>query len=347
MTKVGSAKRDVPIRPLEPAVPSSQPVCHRFRTKSRRLPMPAWTASKAARLLLAPFLAWAAASHSPAHAEPGLAHEVVGGSSEYVVRKGDSLTAIGARFGESVADIARRNGLEPRHALQPGQRIQIDNRHIVPETLDDGVLINLPQRMLFFFRDGKLSGAYPVGLGKPSWPTPAGNFKVVALRKDPTWHVPLSIQEEMRREGKAVLTRVAPGPDNPLGRYWIGLSMAGYGIHGTSAPPSVYHFQSHGCIRLHPDDVESLFADMQIGTTGKIIYAPLLLAELPDGHIELEVNPDIYRKQPDPWDTLVRLAAQNGLTDRIDWQKARRVVKQQEGLARRIDRQAEVQAPAP
>ncbi|MHB9051263.1 MAG: hypothetical protein ACYC3R_05370, partial [Thiomonas delicata] len=80
---------------------------------------------------------------------------------------------------------------------------------------------------------------------------------------------------------------------------------------------------------------------------GKIIYARLLLAALPDGNIELEVNPDIYRKQPKPWDALVKLAAEHGLTDRIDWQKARQVVEQQEGLARRIDRQAEDQPPAP
>ncbi|OIQ85351.1 putative L,D-transpeptidase YnhG precursor [mine drainage metagenome] len=287
------------------------------------------------------------AATAPPPTQPELSQQIVGGSFEYTVRQGDTLTAIGARFGESAAGIARRNALAPHAAIHPGQALQIDNRHIVPETLDDGILINLPQRMLFDFHDGRLAGAYPVGLGKPSWPTPAGRFKVVELRKNPTWHVPLSIQEEMRREDKAIITRMPPGPDNPLGRYWIGLSLPGYGIHGTSAPPSVYHFQSHGCIRLHPDDVESLFAHVQLGTPGKIIYARLLLAALPDGNIELEVNPDIYRKQPKPWDTLVRLAAEHGLTDRIDWQKARQVVEQQEGLARRIDRQAEVQTPAP
>ncbi len=292
--------------------------------------------------------AWAQTpATAPPPTQPGLPEQIVGGSFEYTVRQGDTLTAIGARFGESAAVIARRNALAPHAAIHPGQALQIDNRHIVPETLDDGILINLPQRMLFDFHDGRLAGAYPVGLGKPSWPTPAGRFKVVELRKDPTWHVPLSIQEEMQREGKAIITRMPPGPDNPLGRYWIGLSLPGYGIHGTSAPPSVYHVQSHGCIRLHPDDIESLFAHVQLGTPGKIIYARLLLAALPDGNIELEVNPDIYRKQPKPWDALVKLAAEHGLTDRIDWQKARQVVEQQEGLARRIDRQAEDQPPAP
>lgn len=270
--------------------------------------------------------------------------QIVGGTFEYTVRPGDTLTAIGARFGESASSIIRRNDLGPRAPIHPGQALRIDNRHIVPQTLDDGILINLPQRMLFDFREGRLVNAYPVGLGKPSWPTPTGRFKVIELRRNPVWHVPLSIQEEMRREGKAIITRMPPGPDNPLGQYWIGLSLPGYGIHGTSAPPSVYHFQSHGCIRLHPEDIETLFDKVELGTPGKIIYARLLLAELPDGRIELEVHPDIYRQQSKPMEMLEKFAAEQGLTDRIDWAKAKLVIQRQEGLAQRIDRQPEASA---
>ena len=270
-------------------------------------------------------------------AAPTLSHALVGGQFEYTVQKGDFLIAIAARFGESATDIARSNGIRYEGYIYPGRRLTIDNRHIVPETLDNGILINLPQRMLFFFQGSKLAGAYPVGLGKPSWPTPAGAFHVAELRKNPTWVVPISIQEEMRREGQVVQTRVPPGPDNPLGNFWIGLSIAGYGIHGTSAPPSVYHFQSHGCIRLHPDNIEKLFPQVDVGTQGRIIYAPVLLAELPDGAIYLEANPDIYNKGGNGLQRVTELAAANRLTNRIDWQKAASVLQQQEGLARNIN----------
>ena len=284
---------------------------------------------------------------APGFAQSGsLAHALVGEVSEYVVRSGDSLTAIGARAGESVAAIARRNGLNTKNVIRPGQRISIDNRHIVPAGFENGVLINLPQRMLFIFHDGRLAAAHPVGLGKPTWPTPAGTFRITELRKDPTWNVPRSIQEEMQREGKAVQTHVAPGPDNPLGKEWIGLSIAGYGIHGTNAPPSVYHFQSHGCIRLHPDDAERLFSQVNIGMRGQIVYEPVLLAELPDQSIELEVNPDIYHQAVDAWTLVQSLAAEHGLTARIDWQRAARVVELQEGVATRIDRQLPPLGPA-
>ncbi|OIQ72688.1 hypothetical protein GALL_456850 [mine drainage metagenome] len=72
----------------------------------------------------------------------------------------------------------------------------------------------------------------------------------------------------------------------------------------------------------------------------------MLLAELPDHSIELEVNPDIYNKRIDAWEVLKALAAEHGLTERIDWQRAAEVVKQREGLARRIDRQPASSADA-
>ena len=290
----------------------------------------------ALRLVLTSLLLCLNTAHAQATA-PSLSHALVGGQFEYTVQKGDFLIAIAARYGESAEDIARRNGIKYEGYIHPGQRLQIDNRHIVPQALDNGILINLPQRMLFFFQSGKLAGAYPVGLGKPSWPTPAGSFHVVELRKDPTWVVPISIQEEMRRENQVVQTRVPPGPDNPLGKFWMGLSIAGYGINGTSAPPSVYHFQSHGCIRLHPDNIEKLFPQVGIGTSGRIIYAPVLLAELPDGAIYLEANPDIYKMGGNGLQVVTELAAANRLTNRIDWHKAASVLQQQEGLARQIN----------
>ena len=279
------------------------------------------------------------ASFARAETELALSHAIVGERFEYVVRPGDFLIGLAARFGESALIIAENNAIAYNKPLSPGQRLEIDNRHVVPATAENGILINLPQRMLFFFRDGVSAGAYPTGLGMPGWPTPEGSFSVVQLRKNPAWYVPLSIQEEMRRKGETVLTKVPPGPDNPLGKYWIGLSIPGYGIHGTNAPSSVYHFQSHGCIRLQPENIEKLFPQIAIGDTGKIVYAPLLLALLNDGSIYLEVDRDIYSKGIDMLPLLKQLADVNQLTNRIDWGKAAQAIEQQTGLASRIDLQ--------
>lgn len=269
---------------------------------------------------------------------PPLSQRLTGGDTEYSVRPGDFLIAIGARFGVSPKLLAQQNGIRYEAIIRPGQRFRIHNPHIVPAGLDDGILINLPQRMLFHFSQGHLVAAYPVGLGKPTWPTPQGTFRIVTRQENKTWKVPVSIQEEMRREGQVVREEVPPGPDNPLGAHWLGLSLWGYGIHGTIAPSSVYHFQSHGCIRLHPDDIAELFDQVKVGTPGRLIYQPVLLAVIEDGRILLEVHRDIYKEGIEPAQTVRDLAEASGLSQAIDWPTVDAVIAAQDGLSREVGR---------
>ncbi len=261
---------------------------------------------------------------------------LTGSVFEYPVQSGDSLTKIGARFGVSAKVLARENELAYQAKLPPNQWLTIDNRHIVPTSRTGDLLINLPQRMLFSFENGELLGAYPVGLGKPSWKTPLGEFSINNKVMNKTWLVPKSIQDEMRREGKSVLTQVPPGPTNPLGKHWLGLSLAGIGIHGTIAPASIYQFQSHGCIRMHPDDIETLFEQTELGTIGEIIYEPLLLAEH-ENKIFIEAHPDIYRQNNKvSMKTLEKMAQETMLSERIDWLLAKTVLELQDGVARDV-----------
>jgi L,D-transpeptidase ErfK/SrfK len=136
---------------------------------------------------------------------------------------------------------------------------------------------------------------HPVGLGRPDWPTFVGAFTIAVKEVDPVWDVPLSIQEELRRAGKTVTTRVAPGLANPLGKYWLGLSVAGYGTHGTNVPASISKFQTHGCIRMLAADIEDLFARVEVGTPGVTIYEPIVIG-IVDGALWMEAHPDIYRR---------------------------------------------------
>jgi hypothetical protein len=114
------------------------------------------------------------------------------------------------------------------------------------------IVVSLTDRKLALVKDGQVTAIYPVAIGRPSSPTPEGVFQVVTRIPDPTWWGP---------EGKVV----APGPANPLGNRWIGLSQKGYGIHGTNAPRSVGKAASHGCIRMRKADVESLFQAVAVG----------------------------------------------------------------------------------
>lgn len=270
----------------------------------------------------------------PAGTEAGAAPIVVGSRFVYAVRKGDSLTAIGSRLGISEKVLARDNGLRPPYLLKIGERLNVDNRHLVPDILTEGVVINIPQRMLFLFLNGEVAAAYPVGLGRPDWKTPTGDFTIVHKEKNKTWCVPKSIQEEMRKAGKPVLTRVPPGPNNPLGGYWMELSEPAYGIHATIAPASVYRMRTHGCIRLHPDDAAALYEKVYPGMPVKIIYAPVLLATLEDGQVLVEVNPDVYNRGADPLQTLRDAARTRGMEEKIDWAVVGELVRAKEGLAR-------------
>jgi len=271
---------------------------------------------------------------------PLLSDQLVGREFAYTVQPGDSLTAIGARFGVSASVLASRNSLAPTARLKIAQELTVDNRHIVPPAIDNGIVIviNLPQRMLFLFNDSQAQRAYPVALGKQDWPTPSGSFKIAVKEENPVWDVPKSIQEEMQRAGKIVQTRVPPGPDNPLGKHWLGLSIGGYGIHGTIAPSSIYQFQTHGCIRLHPDDIAALFPAVERGTPVLLLYRRLLLARI-GGRIFLEVHRDIYGKQADVEKELRQLADSENLTGQIDWGLAEAIIRRQQGIAHEITKE--------
>jgi L,D-transpeptidase ErfK/SrfK len=276
-------------------------------------------------------------SRATGQAQLSLPEQVAGREFSYTVQKGDSLTGIGARFGVDAAVLAANNRLSQRSLLQVGQQIRVDNRHIVPNILSDGIVINIPQRMLFYFEEGRLSRHFPVGLGRRDWPTPTGEFKIVVKEEDPTWDVPPSIQEEMRREGKAVKTCVPPGPDNPLGKHWLSLSIGGYGIHGTIAPTSIYQFQTHGCIRAHPDDIAELFVDVWRGTPAMFSYRRLLIAKVGQ-QVFLEVHRDVYKKEPDIQERFEEWVRIFNLESMVDRQLAEVIIRKQDGIAREITR---------
>jgi L,D-transpeptidase ErfK/SrfK len=137
----------------------------------------------------------------------------------------------------------------------------------------------------------------------------------------------------MRAQGKRVLTRVEPGPNNPLGHYWIGLSLSGYGIHGTNAPSSIYGLGTHGCMRVHPADIGALYGFVAVGMPVTIIYAHTLFAVLGDGRVMAETNPDVYRHGSDPLQVMHDMAHAKGVEGAVDWSAADRVAKARTGQA--------------
>jgi L,D-transpeptidase ErfK/SrfK len=277
-------------------------------------------------------------------AAPGRASEptlITGGITTHIVERGETLTSLAADFGVDSATIVFENHLLPGRALEPGSELLIDNRHIGPATIASGeIIINVPQRMLFY-RDGGRLLAYPIAVGRRTWQTPAGPFTVVRKEEDPAWHVPASIRAESARKGRLLPLVVPPGPSNPLGRFWIGLSVAGIGVHGTPLPSSIYQTSTHGCIRLQGDGIEDLFGRATVGTPGRIVYEPVLLAADGD-EVYLEVHPDVYHRSPTGASQRAHeLAKGLGLADRINWTLAGSEIERRAGVARRVSRAVE------
>ena len=231
--------------------------------------------------------------------------------------------------GGTTASILELNRLAQRSVIAPGQSLLVDNSHLA--TIDPlaEITINIPQRMLFFKKNGLVT-AYPVTVGSPNWPTPLGRFTIVEKELDPVWDVPVSIQREMAQQGKPVIARMAPSPQNPLGAHWLRLSIPGLGIHGTNAPSSIYRYASHGCIRMHPDDVAALFEQVEIGAAGALIYQPLVLAVI-DEQIWLEAHQDPYRRAPQPLSFIRQEAARRMIEHRIDWKKVTEALRVRAG----------------
>lgn len=285
------------------------------------------------RVLLAALVTVSLVS-ADARGDNGQTGRLSGGITVHTVIRNESLSRIGSTFGVDAATLAADNHLDLRAPLAVGQRLRIDNRHVVPvAALAGGVVINVPQRMLFFADEGRLE-ASPVAVGRPDWQTPTGSFGVITKKENPTWHVPASILRESARRGRTQPPVVPPGPGNPLGAFWIGLSVSGIGIHGTTAPASIYNAATHGCIRLGSADIRRLFTLVDVGVQGQIIYEPILLAEV-DDEVYLEVHKDIYgRLTVEPMQMLHRLAVVAALVERIDWTVADAVLAARQGVAR-------------
>ncbi len=266
------------------------------------------------------------------------AGQMAGGITHYSVRKKDMLLSIRGQFGVSVRSVIRMNHLSHPDRIFPGEILLIDNRHLVPKTGQDGIVINIAQKRLFFFQGGKLVLSTPVALGMPTWKTPAGTFHLVRKETNPVWVVPLSIQRDMKYHGEKVLKRVSPGPDNPLGKYWLGLSIPGYGIHGTNAPSSIFGFTTHGCIRLPANAILRLFHGVMRGTPVRIMDAPILFFQSGTGKSFLEVHPDPYHPGLDLRETFKHWElSRPGLP--IDQEKAERVLKFHDGHPVDVSRQ--------
>jgi lipoprotein-anchoring transpeptidase ErfK/SrfK len=128
------------------------------------------------------------------------------------------------------------------------------------------IVIRRGSNRLYLYNGMRLARVFGVATGQSIYPTPLGRFSVVVKWRNPWWYPPNSPWAVGEKP-------TPPGPGNPLGTRWMGLSAPGVGIHGTPNDGSIGYSVSHGCIRMHIPDAEWLFERVQIGTTVFIVAA--------------------------------------------------------------------------
>ena len=164
----------------------------------------------------------------------------------YTVQKGDSLYVLAKKYHTTVDLIKKSNQLST-DSIRTGKKLKITKAVY-------SIAVDVSENRLKLFSDKELLKTYPVATGREGHPTPRGSFTIDTKLENPVWY-------------KAGVTLPHGSPDNILGSRWLGFSLAGYGIHGTTLPETVGTNASEGCVRMYNRDVEEVFSIVPAGTT--------------------------------------------------------------------------------
>ena len=215
---------------------------------------------------------------------------MVGGVQNYTAQEGDTLLSIARRYDLAIDHLCFANGW-PTNATEiwAGTPVTIPAAHIPPaEAPQRGIVVNLPERLLYRYRAGQLEKILPCSIGHPTRSkTPSFVASITEKVKDPIWFPP---------EWSDLKGPVKPGKDNPLGDRWLGLSYGRYGIHSTYDPENVGNDVTHGCIRLYPDDLRQLFPQIQVGEPVRVTYETAKLGRDAQGNLVVMTFPDVYQQ---------------------------------------------------
>jgi L,D-transpeptidase ErfK/SrfK len=221
---------------------------------------------------------------------------VVGRLQGLVASHADSFLDLGRTFNIGYEELKLANpGVDP---WIPGEgvAIVIPSRYVLPDAPRTGIVLNLAEMRLYYYPEPEGGGpaleviTHPISIGQVGWNTPMGTTSVVSKLTDPAWYPPASIRAEAEAEGDPLPLMVPPGPDNPLGRHALGIGFRGYLIHGTNKPYGLGMRVSHGCVRMYPEDIASLFSDVPVGTPVHIVNQPIKMGWR-DGVLFMEAHP--------------------------------------------------------
>jgi len=222
--------------------------------------------------------------------------DVIGQVETITASRDETLLDIARRYDLGQNEILLANPAVDRWLPEENSVVVLPNRFILPNVERTGLVLNLPEMRMYYFPkpapgETPVVITHPVSVGRMDWETPLGKTTIVTKKKDPDWRPPQSLKDEAIAEGNEPLPDVVEaGPDNPLGRYAMRLGIPGYLIHSTNKPYGVGMRVTHGCLRMYPEDIERLFAEIPVGTPVHLINQPIKLGWLA-GSLFVELHP--------------------------------------------------------
>jgi lipoprotein-anchoring transpeptidase ErfK/SrfK len=187
-----------------------------------------------------------------------------------LVLRNTTVRAIPSVEGRRLRRVESARALRVAMKTNSRQAIELSFAPVRPKIaeadLGTAIVILRGSNRLRLYRDAKLVRTFGVATGLAAYPTPLGSYEIVNMQRNPWWYPPPS-------DWAADSDPVPPGPGNPLGTRWMGISAPYVGIHGTPDAASIGYSASHGCVRMRIPDAEWLFRRVQLGTPVFIVSA--------------------------------------------------------------------------
>lgn len=242
---------------------------------------------------------------SPLFAEvfplPSPENHVIGEVQIVHAKASDTFLDLARNFDVGYEEIVAANPDVDPWVPKEGAPVKIPSRYILPNAPREGIVINLAEMRLYYYPrprpdNEKMVVTHPISVGREGWSTPLGPTEIATKQTDPPWYPPESIREEKLADGVKLPSVVPAGPDNPLGRFALRLGHPLYLIHGTNRPYSIGMRVSHGCLRMYPEDIASLYKQVSVGTPVMVVNQPVKIgyqdgAMYAEAHLPLTQEP--------------------------------------------------------
>ncbi len=261
--------------------------------------------------------------------------EVVGHNMAYTASYEDTFVALGHIYGLGFREMLNANpGVHP-WVPGEGTQLTLPLSYIIPQENREAIVLNLAEfRMYHFLPEINTVRSYAVGIGREGWETPQVETRVTSVAANPSWTPTENIRRDYASRGEILPAVVPPGPDNPLGKYAVRLSVPSYLFHGTNKRVGMGMRVSAGCIRLYDGDIEELAHGVRTGTPVRIVNEPVK-AGWRQGRLFIEVHPQLeeYADQPLEYLPVIEaaLARRPNHGIQVDWDRVREAVAQHLG----------------